>query len=167
MPLVAFDPLGPEERNGREDSGFIGLIDKIDYEHWLGPVSFRPRLKSEFLRRTPFGLNAEKQRSWDLIPSFLVKFPLMRNSVIEIGWEGRQFYNLKGDEGDLETGDITGDFRGTVLALQLTNGREYLGYRLTSQVGLRYDRRSLEVIDGEDETRTSGLAFISIYAGLD
>jgi hypothetical protein len=87
--------------------------------------------------------------------------------VIEIGWEGRQFYNLKGDEGDLETGDITGDFRGTVLALQLTNGREYLGYRLTSQVGLRYDRRSLEVIDGEDETRTSGLAFISIYAGLD
>ena len=167
MPLVAFDPLGPEERNGREDSGFIGLIDKIDYEHWLGPVSFRPRLKSEFLRRTPFGLNAEKQRSWDLIPSFLVKFPLMRNSVIEIGWEGRQFYNLKGDEGDLETGDITGDFRGTVLALQLTNGREYLGYRLTSQVGLRYDRRSLEVIDREDETRTSGLAFISIYAGLD
>ena len=165
--MVAFDPLGPKGRNGREESGFIGLVDKIDYEHWLGPVSVRPRLKSELLRRTPFSLDAEKQRSWDLLPSFLVRFPLLTDTVIETGWEGRRFYNLRGDEEGLEPGSITGDFRGTVVALQLTNRRNYLGYQLTTQLGLRYDRRVLEVADREDETRTSGMAFISVYAGLD
>ena len=52
------------------------------------------------------------------------------------------------------------------LAMQLTNRRDYLGYELTAQLGLRYDRRSLEIVDGDDETRTAGLAFLSVFASL-
>ena len=38
--------------------------------------------------------------------------------------------------------------------------------QLTAQLGLRYDRRSLEIVDGDDETRTAGLAFLSVFASL-
>ena len=63
-------------------------------------------------------------------------------------------------------GTTTGDFRGTVLALQLTNTRPYLGYNMTTQIGVRYDRRSLEVVDQDRVIRTSGVAFISVFAGF-
>ena len=74
--------------------------------------------------------------------------------------------DLTGDEDQLAARQRTGDFRGTVLAVQLTNPSEYLGYRLQTQVGMRYDRRSLEVIDRDREKRTSGLFFVSLFAGL-
>jgi hypothetical protein len=61
---------------------------------------------------------------------------------------------------------LSGDFRGTVLAVQLTNIRPYLGYNLTSQLGVRFDRRSLEVVEQDRESRTAGVAFISIFAGF-
>ena len=60
----------------------------------------------------------------------------------------------------------TGDFSGTVLAVQLSNRRDYLGYELITQVGMRYDRRSLEIVQGDTETHTAGLAFLSVFAGL-
>ena len=63
-------------------------------------------------------------------------------------------------------GARTGDFSGTVLAVQLTNRRDYMGYELTAQLGLRYDRRSLEILDADAETRTAGLAFLSVFASL-
>ena len=63
-------------------------------------------------------------------------------------------------------GTLSGDFRGTVLAVQLTNTRPYLGYNLTSQLGVRFDRRSLEVVEQDRESRTAGVAFISIFAGF-
>jgi hypothetical protein len=31
---------------------------------------------------------------------------------------------------------------------------------------VRYDRRSLEVVDADRESRTAGVAFISIFAGF-
>lgn len=50
--------------------------------------------------------------------------------------------------------------------MQLTNRRDYLGYELTAQLGIRYDRRAIEVVDGDAETRTAGLAFLSVFASL-
>ena len=72
----------------------------------------------------------------------------------------------KEDEDELNPDVFTGDFRGSVLALQLTNRSEYLGYHLTTQLGSRIDRRSLEVVDGDWDTDTSGLIFLSVMAGL-
>ena len=53
-----------------------------------------------------------------------------------------------------------------MLAAQLTNHNDYLGYDLTTQMGIRYDRRSLEVADSGRQTRTSGLVFLSVFAGF-
>ena len=66
----------------------------------------------------------------------------------------------------MNTGQLSGDFRGNVLALQLTSTRAYSGYELTTQMGVRFDRRSLEVVNGEREHQTSGLVFLSVFAGL-
>jgi hypothetical protein len=165
-PLVAFDPLGPEGRNGREVSGFLGLIDKAEYLFSWKQLSFQPRIKSEWLSQTPFSRGLAKRRSWDGIFFFLVQFRLFKDSQVQLGYERRQFFELLADEKELALGRPTGDFRGTVLAFQLTNTKPYLGYTLTTQLGIRYDRRSLEVVGRSRENRTSGMAFLSVFAGL-
>ena len=166
-PIVLFDPLGPKNRNGRETSGFVGLINKAEYSHQLGSVRINPRLKSEYLKESPFSLDLAKRKSWDAIFFFLLRFPVLRTTEVQTGFEQRYFHNLRGDEDDLVAGALTGDFRGSALAIQLTNRGEYLGYQLTAQAGMRIDRRSLEVAAGDRQSITSGLTFLSIFAGLD
>ncbi|NKB71315.1 MAG: hypothetical protein GKR89_29935 [Candidatus Latescibacteria bacterium] len=164
--VVLFDPLGPLVRNARETSGFIGLIDKAEYAFSIDRFNISPRLKSEWLVETPFSRTQEKRRSWDGLFFFMVDFPLLRKTTAQLGLEQRLFTNLRGDEDEMPEGSFTGDFRGTVLAAQLTNKGAYQGYNLITQVGVRYDRRSLEVIDADRESQTSGLAFITVFAGL-
>ena len=90
---------------------------------------------------------------------------MLETTEFEFGLEQRSFFDLEGED-ELEAGLFTGDFRGSVLALQLTNISQYLGYELTTQVGVRLDRRSIEVVDRSREIETSGLSFLSIIAGL-
>ena len=165
-PAVAFDPLGPEGRNGRETSSFVGLIDKVSYALSWKSIAISPRIKGEFMRRVPFSRSALEERSYDVIYMVLANFPILHRSYVQLGVEGRHFYDLEGDEGQLAAGERTGDFRGTVLACQLTSTRAYSGYELTTQIGVRFDRRSLEVKDGDGERKTSGLVFLSVFAGL-
>ena len=165
-PVVAFDPLGPEGRNGRESSSFVGLIDKAAYTFSWKSIAISPRIKSEFMRRVPFSRSAPQERSYDVLYIVLANFPILHRSYVQLGIEGRYFYDLEGDEGQLAAGERTGDFRGTVLACQLTSTRAYSGYELTTQMGVRFDRRSLEVKDGDGERKTSGLVFLSVFAGL-
>jgi hypothetical protein len=166
LPLVEFDPLGPLGRNGRRTSGFTGLISKVDYVFDWGRVGLSPRFKSEFLRAVPFSLELGKSRSWDGIISLIVHLPVMRKSQLELGFEQRLFQELTQDEDPLASNTPTGDFRGTIYAAQLTNKQSYLGYELVTQLGLRFDRRSLEVLDRERETRTAGLAYLTVFASL-
>jgi len=91
----------------------------------------------------------------------------LKTTELQAGFEQRYFYNLRGEEGDLLAGDFTGDFTGSVVALQLTNRSQYLGYSLITQLGIRIDSRSLEVIDRASERETSGLSFLTVMAGLD
>ena len=165
-PVVAFDPLGPEGRNGRRNSGFIGLINKIDYLFYWRSFSIRPKLKSELLREIPFSRQLNKQRSWDGILFLIGTLPLLKTSQIELGLEQRFFAELQGAEHQLEAGRLTGDFRGSVVALQLTNVSDYQGYKLTTQLGIRLDRRSLEVVGRDREIKTAGLSYLSVIAGL-
>lgn len=166
VPIVVFDPLGPEARNGRRDSGFLGVIDKIEYPYRWKSLEIVPRVKSEFLREVPFSLDMEKQHSWDSIFFFQVQISVLKSTQVRAGWEQRFFYNLIGEEDELKPRDFTGDFRGSVLALQLSNRSSYQSYSLITQVGFRVDRRSLEVIDRPRESETSGLLFLSMFAGL-
>ena len=164
--LSVFDPLGPEGRNGRRESGFFGLINKIEYLQRYGRVELSPRFKSEFLRETPFSLTGRKRRSWDRIFFLLVEFPVLKRSRLKAGLEQRFFEELASGEEELPAGAVSGDFRGTAAALQLTNVSEFLGYRLTMQTGLRVDRRSLEVVAEERRATTAGLAYLTLFAAL-
>ena len=96
----------------------------------------------------------------------IVDFSILNRTQIRLGLEGRQFYELRNDENELSPGTITGDFRGSVLGLQLTTTRDYNGYSLTTQLGLRFDQRSLEIVQGSTEKQPSGLVFLSVFAGL-
>jgi hypothetical protein len=152
--------------DGRPTSGLFGFIDKAEYRHHWGRLTISHKIKSEFLREVPFTRTLAKRRSWDGLLFLQVGLPLLSRTKLELGLEQRFFHDLTGDEDQLAARQLTGDFRGTVLALQLTNPSEYLGYRLLTQVGMRYDRRSLEVVDRDRERRTSGQFFVSLFAGL-
>jgi len=167
QPVVVFDPLGPGERNARDNSGFFGLINKVEYLHHLGRLTIDPRIKSEYLSEVPFSRTFDKRRSWDGILFLRFGYPILKTTELQAGFEQRYFYNLRGEEGDLLAGDFTGDFTGSVVALQLTNRSQYLGYSLITQLGIRIDSRSLEVIDRASERETSGLSFLTVMAGLD
>lgn len=165
-PIVAFDPLQSDIRDGRKTSGFFGVINKADYQFDVGRLTFIPRVKSEVINLVPFSRQKVRRQTWDLIPSLLIRMPLMKQSGIELGWEQRFFHDLRRDEDKLTAGSRTGDFGGLVLAAQLVNTRAYLGYELRTQVGVRLDRRRLEVVDASSEKRTSGLAFLTVFGSL-
>ena len=54
------------------------------------------------------------------------------------------------------------DFTEIVGAVQFSNVKNYLGYRLTTNMGMRLTRRSIG-----DETETGRVAFATVYAGLE
>ena len=164
--LEVFDPLGAEGRNGRARSGFFGVINKAEYLFFLRQIAIAPRFKSELLRATPFSRDLEKRRSWDGIFSLQFEVPFLSSSRIRLGWEQRLFYDTRAGEEEAAGGERTGDFHGTALAAQLTNVRDYLGYALTTQAGIRIDRRSFELSGGGDESGTSGLLFLTMFAAL-
>ena len=91
---------------------------------------------------------------------------MLERSRLKAGLEQRFFEELGGGEEKLPSGTVSGDFRGTAAALQLTNVSEFLGYRLTMQLGLRVDRRSLEVVAEERKATTAGLAYLTLFAAL-
>ena len=110
-----------EDTEGRRTSGFFGFIDKLEYRHYWGRVTISPKIKSEFLREVPFDRALDKRRSWDGLLFLQVGFPVLRTTKLELGLEQRFFHDLTGDEDQLAARQRTGDFRGTVLAVQLTN----------------------------------------------
>jgi len=68
--------------------------------------------------------------------------------------------------GTFEVGDFTGDFRNTVTAAQLSNVGDYLGYRLTTHLGLSIIRSSRELFEEDRDTQTTGLVYLTMYASI-
>ena len=69
----------------------------------------------------PFSRAFDERRSWDGIFFFVGSVPVLDHTEFEFGLEQRSFFDLEGGEDELAAGLFTGDFRGSVLALQLTN----------------------------------------------
>ena len=103
--------------------------------------------------------------------------PLLNSSVIDFGVELAQFNELVQQEEDMVEQGIaeeTGDLRSAVFAMQLTNNSNYLGYKLTTQLGLRIGRTFTELVQEIEprvfgkltKGRTETTSFITIYAGL-
>ena len=159
----------PLQRNARR----LGLINKAEYPVHLGRITALPRLKHElFMDDTPFNIERQlgtpmaERRDWSALASILVKVPFMKRSVVQFGTEYLHFRDMVVDEATVNAGDPTGDYNETSFAVQLSNTTSYLGYKLMSQVGLRIDKRRIELAEEKARTETSGLTFVTVQAGL-
>ena len=172
------DPRDIDGRPLQEISNFIGLINKVEYSYAIGSFELQPKLKSEFLTQEAFVKEDDNRRHWNGLATLLAQVPVLRRSIITAGVEFAQFDDRETDEEDLlnsgQPGE-TGDQRSAILALQLNNLSQYLGYRLTTQVGLRFGRIFRELVEQAEvgefskrfEGRTETTSFITIYAGID
>ena len=171
------------DRSGRplnENSSFFGQISKVDYTYNLGRLDLQPRLKSEFLRQTAFVVDDPRREEWVLTLQLIGRIPVMRHTVIESGVERLWFSDRVRDEDELRAQGLlqdTGDLRSTNIAVQLSTMSDYLGYKLTTQVGLRVGRIVTEQVieDSEqpgvftidDRSRNETTTFITVFAGLE
>ncbi len=153
----------------KDNTRFLGIINKADYLRQLGRLRMRPKIKSEFLRdNTPYsmgGARAERDQ-WAGTLLLVCDFPVLNRTDIEAGVEQTFFVELEADEHALAQGEFTGDLRNTVLALQLSNRGDYLGYRLTTQLGFSLSRMSRERVGLKREPQTNSSVFMTIYASL-
>ena len=158
---------GSPDSGHKENTRFLGIVNKAAYLIEAGSMQIRPRLKSELLRdNTPYALGGEERQEWTGTLDFSVRFPFLNKSHVELGVEQLFFEELIVADEEVEQGEFTGDFRNTVLAAQVTNIGEYAGYRLITQFGYSLNRRSFERFDGDRQTETGGLSFATVYASL-
>jgi hypothetical protein len=144
----------------RDDFIFLGLVNKVDYTFKIGTVDIQPRIKNELRIESP-ALKASPKRREDTILLFLLtRWPVLNKSSIQTGVEYTIFQQFRDSEKAVKEG-LLDDFTEIVGAAQFSNTTAYLGYSLTTQMGVRLTRRS---IDGD--TETGRVAFATVYAGL-
>jgi len=160
----------------RGDASFFGLINKVDYTYDLGRVSLQPKFKSEYLRRTPFLQQEDKRKEWTGAFILLARFPMLQKTVIQAGLEQLWLRDLVRDEEDMVANGVTtetGDLNSVNVAVQLSVVSDYMGYLMTTQIGLRYGRTRTELVRAVDEgfkkggeTSNTTTTFITVYAGI-
>ena len=173
----------PRDVSGRpmnDSPSLFGLVNKVDYSYALRGLSVQPKVKSEYLRRDAFVEAEKRHEHWTGIATLIAQFPVLSESSLSVGLELAQFSDLVEDEDemlDLGTLGATGDGRSLTAAIQLTNNSDYIGYRLTTQVGFRLARIFTEKVQLADRvagdlekvsdgtTETTG--FITVYAGAE
>ena len=171
------DPRDPDGRRLRGNSSFTGLINKLDYSVDVGSLTLRPRVKSEYFRQTPFRREEDKREQWTGMGILLTQLPALSHTVLQGGLELLWQRDLVQDEDemlDLGLTRETGDLASATLAVQLSNTSDYLGYRLTTQIGLRYGSTATELIHQRSngsftkrsERTTETTSFLTILAGL-
>ena len=170
-----------QDIEGRDLNGttnFIGIINKIEGDYSIGNLDLQPKLKSEFLRQDAFLKEMDDRKEWTGLAILLAQFPVLSRSVVTGGVELAQFADQETDEDemiDLGITGPTGDQRSAIFALQLTNNSQYLGYRLTTQIGFRVGRILAEAVEQSSpgvfekmsEGRTETTSFMTIYAGVE
>ena len=170
---------GLRDREGRpaSDASFFGIVNKVDYRQGIGPVSLKPRFKSEYLRRTPHAAGGEELDRWTGAALLLARVPALEHTTLRGGLELLWVRDLLVDEEEMvRTGRAgeTGDLQSTTLAVQLSTTSGYLGYRLTTQIGFRLTRIRTELVrlsetDRFVKGRESGrqtVSFATVYAGI-
>ena len=142
-------PLGLRKRDY-----FFGLINKVSYRFDLGSLWIEPRWKSEF-RHQSIDLNStDKRRELTELGGVILGFPLLTHTSVQAGLEFTRFDDLKNE---------INDFNGVVGAVQFTNSSAYLGYQLTTKMGMQIDRRKPKGKSAHTITQS----FITVYAGLE
>ena len=144
-------------REARRSAYFLGGILKADYAIQWGRVRIRPKWKSVFREERPYLRSDPVRRELEETLFCIVRFPLLRNTYAEAGWEWTHFFQLSPGAPP----SLPNDGTGRVLAGQLTHKCDYQGYRLTTQIGCRLDRQHTR----GQRVRTGSTIFISSFAG--
>jgi len=177
------DPRDINNRPMEDSSSLFGLINRASYEAYAGAFKLLPGIKSEYFRQSPFLQEDEDNEHWSGIAQVLVELPLTANTRIQSGLELMRIHDLVLDEDDLLSRGVTGetgDLTSTQVAVQLSITSGYLGYLLTTQVGLRVgsirterinevmadDLQSL-VYEKHTKSRSEATSFITVFAGVE
>ena len=132
---VAHTFLDSTERRVRslvQNEHFFGLVNKVGYRLEVGFLELEPRWKSEYRHQSRDLFSATKREELTEMVSVLGRFPFLRRSFVEAGVEYLWFKDLRENRNDLSN---------RILAVQFTNRVDYLGYKLTTQFGMKLDRR--------------------------
>ena len=143
-------------------SSFVGLINKADYTLDLGKVQVQPRFKSEFRRERPALKREVARRDLTETLFLITRFPVLNNTVIELGVELSHFEQFRDEEGVPVDRRLTPDSNSRVLAIQFGNTSDYLGYSLHVQTGFRWQKSTFEFLPDA----TTSTVFTTVYAGL-
>ena len=151
-----------ERPDFRDNFLFFGLINKAEYRKQLGRITLSPRIKNEHRREAPLLSNDPVRKENTLLLFLIGTTPILAHSEVQVGLEYSIFSQLEDEDKVLELG-LPKAFKETVLAIQYSNRGAYLGYQLTTQIGLRVSRKDRK---GEDSF-TGASQFVTVYAGLE
>ena len=148
-----------DQADFRDNYQFFGLINKAEYRQQLGRFQLSPKIKNELRLEAPL-LNNEPVRKEDTLILFLTgQTPILSNSEVRAGVEYTIFNQFEKDAVAL---GLQEDFQQLVIAAQYSNTGAYLGYILTTQLGMRISR-----IEEKGQDATTGISqFITVIAGL-
>jgi len=148
----------------RENSSFLGIINKAEYTYDLGGLTLLPRWKSEFERRMPhlrFDRNDPPSTVLRELGSLSARVPLLSRTFVQAGVECLWVKQFR--EAARKT--LVGSGRKElVTAVQVSLASPYLGYLVHTQFGVRLSRFRIDFLD---ETETSTFMFFTMYAGLE
>ncbi len=166
LPLTAkikheFYNQGEAAGNELRDQSFLGIITKGEYSTGIAKWDLIPKWKQIFQSRTPAQRNSLEIRELTEIFSLQAVRRINRNMSFIAGTEYEIFNNLRDKPDPLPSGYLL-DGTSWVLAGQIANESAYLGYALTTNVGVRWIRSDFD----ESPASSELLSFISVYAGL-
>lgn len=147
--------------NELRDQSFLGVMTKGEYPIDIQRWTLLPRWKQLFSRRVQAQRSVLKTRELEEVLSLQVIRPVNQNISIIGGAEYEIFNNLRSKPDPLPSGYLL-DGRTLILAGQVANRSAYLGYDLTTNVGVRWIRRDFDGSPASSEL----LSFITVFAGL-
>lgn len=145
----------------RDKSQFLGVISKLDYSLRFGSLALKPKIKSTFARMIPLGQGELGRKDLSEMFSLIVSYPFLESVRFDSGVEYEKFFNLM-EEPTGFTGEYMEDFDGLSLSAQVSNVSSFLGYNLTTMIAFRQQTKYFE-----DTTKTSAIAFVSVFAGVE
>jgi len=150
------------QAKGKRDRKFFGMINKADYKIQLFKnLSIWPRWKQMYRYEVPTEPWALKRKELSEIFSLLLTYTFTEQLRLESGVEYEIFDNLMRKPQPPPPGFVE-DFGRLTLAFQISNTSSYMGYKLTSNAGVRRMERR---VGGQKETNT--MAFVTVYVGME
>ena len=155
-----YNLLGTPEA-GRRDQSFLGVVNKGEYPLSFREWDFLPRWKQLYSSRTPADQGLLETQELTEIFSIQATRAINDNIGVTVGAEYELFYNLRERIVPLLPGYLE-DGKTLILAGQVANSSSYLGYALTTNVGVRWVRQDLFATPSASDL----FSFITVFAGL-